>query len=292
MLAPCGGVLAPGERGREFAGTRPAGGPRASVRAPHASTRRWLIGDSQPLAGRRALVTGGALRLGRAIAAGLAGAGANIVIHFHSSSREAEKAADELSSSGVQVDLIQADLSDPAAAESLIDRVWDAAGPLDMLVNSASRFPSGRLDALQFRDLTDILALNTWAPLVLMRSLAARVDAGAVVNMLDTRIVGEDLPHAGYHLSKRMLADLTRMAAIELAPAVRVNAVAPGYILPPPDQDRAYLERRAREVPLGRPGSPEDIAGAVLYLMSADYVTGQAIFVDGGQNLSPERATT
>lgn len=232
------------------------------------------------------------MRLGRAIATGLADAGADIVVHYRRSRAQAEEAVAELSDGGVRVDLIQADLSDPGDADSLIDRAWDTAGPIDMLVNSASRFPSSRLESLDFKALTDIVALNAWAPFALTRSLAARIDAGAVVNMLDTRIMGEDLPHAGYHVSKRMLADLTRMTALELAPGIRVNAVAPGYILPPPDQDRAYLERRAREVPLGRPGSPGDIAGAVVYLMSADYVTGQTIFVDGGQHLAPERATT
>ena len=262
-------------------------------------------GDSHLLSGRRALITGGALRLGRAIASGLAGAGADLVLHYRSSSKAAEETAATLEGRGVRVDLIQADLSDPEAAGTLLDRAWDLAGPIDMLVNSASRFPSGRLDTLRFDQLTEVLALNTWAPFVATRRLAERIHAGgegaggpraraggAVVNMLDTRIVGSDLPHAGYHLSKRALADLTRMTAIEFAPDVRVNAVAPGYILPPPDQDRAYLERRAREVPLGRPGSPDDIAGAVVYLMAAEYVTGQTIYVDGGQNLAPERATT
>ncbi len=256
-----------------------------------ATTRRDRITDSRPLAGRRALITGGALRLGRAIATELADAGASVVIHYRRSRDEAEEAAAEIEERGVAADVIQADLSDPDAAEALIDRAWESAGAIDMLVNSASRFPSGRLDELRFDALTDILALNSWAPFALTRSLAAR-GGGAVVNLLDTRIVGGDPAHAGYHLSKRMLADLTRMTAIEYAPELRVNAVAPGYILPPPGQDRAYLEERARAVPLARPGSAADIAGAVVYLMRSDYVTGETIFVDGGQNLAPERATT
>lgn len=249
------------------------------------------------------------MRLGRAIATALADAGAAIVIHYRSSLDEAEEAAAAVADRGVPVDLIEADLADPDAAGSLIDRAWEAAGPIDMLVNSASRFPSGRLDTLRFDGLVGILALNTWAPFALTRSLAERVRAaageapetdlsspprnrGTVVNLLDTRIAGEDLAHAGYHLSKRMLGDLTRMAAIEYAPDLRVNAVAPGYILPPPGQDWPYLEKRAREVPLERPGTAADVAGAVVFLMCSDYVTGQTIFVDGGQSLAPERATT
>ena len=250
---------------------------------------------SPQLAGRRALVTGGAQRLGRAIALGLARAGADIVVHYRSSEDEAERTAGELSELTATVSLVQADLSDPEAAAGLLDRAWSEAGPIDMLVNSASRFPSGRLGDLSFDDMIDVLTLNAWAPFVLTRALARRLaedaQSGAVVNMLDTRIAGEDMTHAGYHLSKRTLSDLTRMTAIEFAPILRVNAVAPGYILPPADQGRAYLERRAREVPLGRPGDPIDVAGAVVYLMSAAYVTGQTIFVDGGQNLAPERAT-
>jgi pteridine reductase len=256
---------------------------------------------SGPLAGRRALVTGSGLRLGRAIAGALADAGADIVIHYRSSREEAEEAVVELGGRGVSASLVQADLSDPEEAESLIDRVWTAAAPIDLLVNSASWFPAGRLAELRFDRLVDILALNAWAPFALTRSLAQRLRAsraapdgaassGAVVNLLDTRIVGGDLPHAGYHLSKQMLADLTRMTAVEFAPELRVNAVAPGYILPPPGRDRDYLEERARSVPLARPGDPADIANAVVYLMRADYVTGETIFVDGGQNLAPERA--
>lgn len=268
------------------------------------------------MAGQRALITGSALRLGRVIATALAEAGAAIVIHYRNSRNEAEEAAAAVADRGGTVEIVQADLANPDAAEALIDRAWEMAGPLDMLVNSASRFPSGRLDALRYEELLDTLALNTWAPFALTRSLAARLrttpagraeiapadgkaalaadgtSRGAVVNLLDTRIVGEDLTHAGYHLSKRMLADLTRMTALEYGPELRVNAVAPGYILPPPGQGRAYLEKRAREVPLGRPGSADDVAGAVVYLMRSDYVTGQTIFVDGGQNLAPERATT
>jgi len=247
--------------------------------------------ESRPLTGRRALITGAALRLGRAIATGLADAGASIVIHYRSSRDEAEEAAAEVAATGVAVELIQADLAEPETAGQLVDRAWDVAGPIDMLVNSASRFPSGSLDELGFEALVDILAINSWAPFALTRSLANR-GGGAVVNLLDTRIVGGDPAHAGYHLSKQMLADFTRMTAIAYAPDVRVNAVAPGYILPPPGADRTYLEQRARGVPLGRPGTPADIAAAVVYLMSSDYVTGETIFVDGGQNLAPERATT
>lgn len=249
------------------------------------------------------------MRLGRAIATGLAEAGSAIVIHYRSSRDEAEETAAVVADRGVPVEIIQADLADPDAAGSLIDRAWEAAGPIDMLVNSASRFPSGRLDTLRFDGLVGILALNTWAPFALTRSLAERVRAaageapetdmsspprnrGTVVNLLDTRIVGGDPAHAAYHLSKRMLADLTRMTAVEYAPDIRVNAVAPGYILPPPGADRTYLEERARAVPAGRPGSVADVADAVVYLMCSDYVTGETIFVDGGQNLAPERATT
>jgi NAD(P)-dependent dehydrogenase (short-subunit alcohol dehydrogenase family) len=266
------------------------------------------IGEARPLAGRRALITGSALRLGRAIATGLAEAGADIVIHYRRSREEAEEAAAAVADRGVVVELVQADLADPEAAEMLIDRAWETAGPLDMLVNNASRFPSDRLDSLRFDGLIDVLAINSWTPFVLTRSLAARIRAapteaaateppdgnrrGAVVNLLDTRIVGGDPAHAAYHLSKRMLADLTRMTAVEYAPDIRVNAVAPGYILPPPGADRTYLEERARAVPAGRPGSAADVADAVVYLMCSDYVTGETIFVDGGQNLAPERATT
>ena len=129
------------------------------------------------------------------------------------------------------------------------------------------------------------LQVNALSPLWLCRAFAAQQRAGAVVNFLDTRISDYDREHAAYHLSKRMLHALTKMLALELAPRIRVNAVAPGLILPPPGQDETYLRRHINTNPLRRIGTPEGVAAAALFLLRSAFVTGQVIYVDGGRHL-------
>jgi len=242
--------------------------------------------------GRRALVTGGARRIGKAIALGLGNAGAEVVIHYRSSGEAAQDVVEELRAAGVVSALVQADLSEPGEAEALLPRVWHEIGPVDLLVNSASIFPAGRLEAMTLDDLTTNVRVNAWAPFTLIREMARRISAErepSVVNLLDARIAGGDPHHAAYHLSKLMLAELTRMAAVEFAPGLRVNAVAPGPVIPPEDKDEHYLEGLIADLPLGRQGSPDDIATAVIYLATASFVTGQTVFVDGGQHLRAGR---
>ena len=233
-----------------------------------------------------ALVTGGGRRLGRAIALGLAGAGASVVVHYGQSSAEADAVAAEARAFGVPAATVQADLGVPAEAEALVDRAAQAAGgPITILVNSASIFPSDTVLDLAPADLQRDVQVNAVAPLLLARSLAAGPQATDVVNLLDSRIADYDRLHAAYHLSKRMLFTLTRMLALELAPRVRVNAVAPGLILPPPGADESFLRQQAHTNPLNRHGSAEDIVSAVLFLLRSPFVTGQVIFVDGGRHM-------
>lgn len=241
---------------------------------------------SRPLVGQTALVTGGAKRLGRAIALALARAGADVVVHCRSSVAEAQALAGELRALGRQAWVAQADLSDAAQAEALFESACrSAGGSLDILVNSASIFDQGRLDDLNPADLDRNIHINALGPFVLGRALARSRRGGCIVNLLDSRIMDYDAEHAAYHLSKRLLATLTRMMALEFAPRVRVNAVAPGLILPPPGEDEGYLERLKRTNPLERYGEPEDVADAVLFLARSAFVTGQTIFVDGGRHM-------
>jgi pteridine reductase len=128
-------------------------------------------------------------------------------------------------------------------------------------------------------------AINAWAPFVLSRAFARQGLEGRIVNLLDTRVAGYDFSHVGYILSKHMLAVLTRMTALEYAPLVTVNAIAPGLILPPPAKDTTYLEALAGSVPLQRHGGAEDIARAMLFLIESPFITGQTVFVDGGAHL-------
>ena len=154
-----------------------------------------------------------------------------------------------------------------------------------MLINNASTFPSDTLDTLTPDTLARNAHLHAVAPLVLSRRLAATGRPGAIVNLLDARVMDYDREHASYHLSKRMLLSLTRMMALEFAPRVRVNAVAPGLILPPAGETHDYLDRLAATNPLECHGAVEDVTEAVLFLLASPFVTGQVLFVDGGRHL-------
>ena len=246
------------------------------------------------LQGKAVLVTGGARRLGRAIAAALAREGADVVVHYRRSAAEAESAAAALRALGVQAWTVAADLADPAQAETLWERAEALAGRgrLSVLVNSASVFPEDTLAGFTPAGLEASLRVNALAPVLLCRRFAAalsaaarpegRPEGGAIVNLLDSRMLGRMKAHLTYQLSKRLLADFTRLLAVELAPAVRVNAVAPGMVLPPPGLTEERLRRLAATNLLGRWGEPADVARAVLFLVQNDFVTGEVLFVDGG----------
>lgn len=238
------------------------------------------------------LVTGAAQRLGREISLVLGAAGAKVILHYHTSGLAAESVRSELGARGTEAATIAADFADAESLEAFFDRVWTEHGPVAHVVNNASIFPQETLETLSLADLENNIRINAWAPFVLTRCLARRLsesgERGSVVNLLDSRIVGGDPRHASYHLSKVLLSVLTRMSAGEFAPAVRVNGVAPGAILPPAGEDEEYLRRLAERLPLGTGGTPADVAAAVHYLVSSEAVTGQILFVDGGRHLQPE----
>ncbi len=229
--------------------------------------------------GMTALVTGGAKRLGRAIALGLAAEGANVVVHYRTSADEAEELREEIAALGVQAWTVQADFAEPGEAGGLVARAAELAGPLRILVNNASIFePNAPADERADQDARHV-AVNAWAPLELTRRFAAQdIASGHIVNLLDTRLRGGDPEHAAYILSKRGLEGVTRTTALEFAPRIAVNAVAPGLVIPEVGEDASGL-------PLQRVGSPANVAEAVVYLTKTRFVTGQIIFVDGGRHL-------
>ncbi len=248
------------------------------------------------LAGHIALVTGAAKRLGRATALALAGAGAGVIVHYNTSVKEAGEVCEEIKRLGASAWMIQADLERPGEAEALIEKAFKEAGAsgrggppgraaLDILINNAAVFPSGTLADLTLEELNQSMLVNAWAPFALSRSFAARVKSGHIINMLDTRLKGTDPPHAAYHISKHVFALLTRLTALDLAPGVAVNAVAPGLVLPPPGSDEADLNNLSKDLPLKKVGSEDDVTGAILYLLKSGFVTGQVIYVDGGRHL-------
>lgn len=186
---------------------------------------------------------------------------------------------------GVSAWTIQADLREPSEVEGILSRAMEAAGRVDFLINNASIFTKSRITDFTLEDLADNVQVNAAAPLLIARAFAAQGCEGVIVNFLDTRIADYDAEHAAYHLSKRMLFTLTRMMALEFAPRIRVNAVAPGLILPPAGEDVSYLKRLASTNPLHRIGALKDVTDAVLFLLRSDFVTGQVVFVDGGRHL-------
>jgi len=235
--------------------------------------------------GKTALVTGAAKRLGRAISLALADQGADVVVHYRSSAQDAEDLVNEIRSRQCRAWALQADLSDPAAVEGFWSKAVEAAGPIDILINNASIFPTDYVTDMTVEALERSVRIHAVAPLLLARALAGQGRPGKIVNMLDARMVDYDRAHASYHLAKRMAYTITRMLAIELAPAVAVNAVAPGAILPPPGGDPDAFERLAHVVPLQRVGNVDEIVRAVQWLLGSDFVTGQVLFVDGGRHL-------
>jgi pteridine reductase len=237
------------------------------------------------LEGKSALVTGAARRIGRAISLALAREGANVALHYSSSKRESTELAAEIESLGVRSVTLRADLSKPAELVGLINRAREALGTIEILVNNASIFPSDTLETVEIEGLERNLEINAWAPLVLTRSFAAQTERGHVVNLLDSRVLDFDHTHVSYILSKHVLTALTRMCALDLAPGIAVNGIAPGLILPPPGKDEEYVDRLAQTVPLKRRGAPDDIAAAAVFLVTSEFITGETIYVDGGRHL-------
>jgi NAD(P)-dependent dehydrogenase (short-subunit alcohol dehydrogenase family) len=244
------------------------------------------------LRGKVALVTGGAIRVGRAIALGLADAGADIVLNYRSSAAAAMETAAAIEAKGQQALAVQADVSQAGQVQSLVASAIGRFGRLDLLVNSASmwrRTPWAELDEAAWDQLLDtdlkgaFLCAKAAAP-----HLAAHAE-GAIVNIVDLSALvpfPNMLPHS---VAKAGLLNLTYALAIELAPAVRVNAVAPGPVLPPLDYDAQQMAATARRTLLGHWGKPEDVAQAVVFLAQASYITGVVLPVDGGERLRGRR---
>jgi pteridine reductase len=234
---------------------------------------------------KTALITGAAKRIGRETALTLADRGVNIVVHFNRSDAEARRLAGELEQKGVKAWTIQADFRSPDEYSTLIERAQEMASGFDILINNASIFPAETLTDLSWSGLSRNVEVNAWVPFVLSRSFAQKIGRGKIVNLHDSRLKGYDWTHVGYILSKHVLATMTRMMALEFAPRITVNAVAPGLILPPPGEDETYLQRLVHTVPLQRHGGPQDIADAVAFLIQSDFITGNVIYVDGGRHL-------
>jgi NAD(P)-dependent dehydrogenase (short-subunit alcohol dehydrogenase family) len=238
---------------------------------------------------RAALVTGGAHRIGRAVALALAKHGYAVAVHARRSRAAAEEVAGEIAAAGGRAAVVEADLADHDAVLRLVPAAAAAVGPLTLLINNVAEFEPdeiGRLDRARF---DRHFAVNLRAPIFLAEAFAAQAPAdadAAIVNLLDQRVFKPTPRFFSYGLTKSALHVATTTLAQALAPRIRVNAVAPGPTLPSPRQDAAAFARQTHAVPLGRGPSPQEIAAAVLYLAGAASVTGATIAVDGGQHLA------
>jgi NAD(P)-dependent dehydrogenase (short-subunit alcohol dehydrogenase family) len=232
------------------------------------------------------LVTGAGQRLGRAIALEGARRGWNLALHYNASAQGAEETAHEARALGVSAVTLGADLSDAAAAEALPLAARGAAGaPMQRLVNSAAIFEHDTIASFSAEAFTRHMTINTLAPALIAKTFAATLPAeahGAIVNLLDFKLAQPYPDHFSYTLSKYALAGSVELLARALAPRVRVNAVAPGYVLPAPGQPEADFKRLHAQTPLKRGAEPADIANAAHYLLDAPAVTGQTLYVDAG----------
>lgn len=246
------------------------------------------------LEGTTAIVTGGAVRLGRALALALADRGANIVLHYGHSEEAAQQTAREIAERGVQVLTVQADFVDSeTAARNVIETAYSQFESVGLLINSAAIFEAARL-AETTNDIWERhQSINLKTPFFLAKEFAARfqksgVNHGQILNILDWRATHPrgGTAHLAYTIAKSGLAALTEALAVELGPAIQVNGIAPGAILPPPGEDESIFQKRAEHNPLKRVGSPRDIVAAALYLLESDFITGEILHINGGEHLT------
>jgi pteridine reductase len=237
------------------------------------------------IAGRTALVTGGARRVGRAMALALAEAGADVVINYNASGEDARTAVREIEALGRRAIAVQADIASSGDIERLVRATETTFGRLDIVVNSASLFERTPIHGIAEADWDRVLGVNLKGPFLLSQAAApllARDGGGAIVNIIDLSALQPWPSFAHHAVSKAGLLHLTRILARAFAPDIRVNAIAPGTVLPP---EGAEGEEGSERRVIARPGEPADVTAALLYLVRSDFVTGENLVVDGGRML-------
>ncbi len=234
---------------------------------------------------KAAFITGAGKRLGKEIALALAGMGYDIALHFSNSESEAKETAEEIKAKGRKCEIFKADLSDIKSIKTLTTHVFSAFPYCSLLINNASIFEDRDFTEVTEESFDREFTLNFKAPFFLSQEFSRRKSAEIIVNMLDARVSKIETDHFVYNLSKKALRDFTLMAARALGPRIRVNGICPGPILPPPGKDSKYLRRISGNTPLGKPGHPDYVITALKYILDNSYVTGECLYVDGGQHL-------
>jgi glucose 1-dehydrogenase len=239
--------------------------------------------------GRIGIVTGGGVRVGRAIALGLARSGVDVFIHYNRSVVPAERTAAEAREFGVRAAVGSVNLSDPTKAAELVELGEQSLGTPSILVNSASGFPSDTISDVTVDDWRATFDLTLASPVFATQAFANALPEdldGAVVNITDVRTQKPYREHFSYVVAKGGIDTFTKTAALQLAPQVRVNAVALGVILPPSQEDDDYALKLAADLPLGRVGGTDPVVATILSLLENDFITGEIVRVDGGGHLT------
>lgn len=234
---------------------------------------------------KAALVTGGVKRIGLEIVKTLAKNGYNIALHYNSSSEKAKEVKNQVESIGAKCKLFQCDLSLEKKVSDLISQVKKEFPELNLLINNASIFIRSKTIETKNDIFNKIFDVNFKAPFILSRDFARNVKKGNIINIIDTKISKNDFQYSAYTLSKKNLADFTLMSALEFAPNIRVNGIAPGLILPPYGESENYLNNLAKKIPLKKKGKISDVIDAMEFILTNQYITGQIIYVSGGQHL-------
>lgn len=234
-----------------------------------------------------ALVTGGADRIGRAVAIHLAKQGYHLLLHYNSSSEKAQKVKEEIESleTGVSAQLLQIDFLADNDFDQILEDLKTQNITLEVLVNCASDFIPSDFKKVGSELLDKELTINFKNPYLLTKAFARIYDKGNIINFIDTKVTKNHTVHLDYILSKKLLQDFTKISAVELAPNFRVNGIAPGLILPPEGKDESYLLNLAKNIPLKTIGNLEEILKAVQFILDSPFFTGQTLFIDGGEHL-------
>ena len=222
--------------------------------------------------GKKVLITGGAKRVGKMFVKKFQQLGADVVVHYNNSKDEAKLLSNQT---------VKFDLSDPAN----LPNIFKDIGPIDILINNASAFNKDRLLNSTYKKVLKEISVNFFSPFEIIRQFALQDKEGVILNILDRRIKANDTSCIPYSLSKKALAELTYSSAIELAPKIRVNAVAPGPILAPDNVKVSDYVEKSGNIPLCKNPDPNDLISAGIHLIENNSVTGQVIYVDGGQHL-------
>lgn len=233
-----------------------------------------------------ALVTGAGTRLGSIFARHLASLGYDLALHCNSSENGANQLAEELRGMGRDSTVFRQDFAKPFDTEQFIASIHGRFPNLDCIINNASAYLAAPAQETSREMLESQFRVNFTTPFLLAASFANRVNQGHIINILDNKIAYQQYQYSAYLLSKKALADFTKMAALEFAPYIRVNGIAPGVTLPGESRNSDYIKWRIEGIPLDKKGSDSNLTAALDYVLQNDFITGQILYVDGGESLN------